>query len=147
MSAADDILEMKGLCSQIADRLAASSDDKDRVNAVVQALMARVSWNRAFEFLKGRARRIDSWEKDLARARLTELKRIEREREAQRTIAWLASALEGAAASGADVDRSDLAAVQRVLARIGASDSALGDTEPAFTDADETADQSRDWGR
>lgn len=146
MSAADDIFEMKGLCSQIADRLAASSDDKDRANAVVQALKARVTWNRAFEFLKGKARRIDSWEKDLARAQLQELKRIEREREALRTISWLASALENAALSGEDVDRSDLAAVQRVLSRIGALDSAVGSASASFTDADERADQSH-WGR
>ena len=145
MSAADDIFEMKSLCEQIAGRLSASSDDKDRVKAIYEALKAKVSWNRSFEFLKGKARRIDSWEKDLARATLQDLKRAERDRQTLHHIAWLRSIHEGASEAGADLDRADLAALERVLSRIGALDSALGN--PGFTDADDRADQSDGWGQ
>lgn len=145
MSAADDIFEMKGLCEQIAERLSASSSDKDRVTAVYEALKAKVSWNRAFEFLKGKARLVQSWEKDLARAKLQDLKRAERDRQTLQHIAWLRSIHAGASETGADVDRADLAALERVLSRIGALDSTMGN--PGFTDADEQADQSQGWGQ
>jgi len=144
MSAADDIFEMKGLCEQIAERLAASSSDKDRVTAIYEALKAKVTWNRAFEFLKGKARRIDSWEKDLARAKLQELKRLERDRQKLQHVAWLRSIHSHAAETGADLDRADLAAVERVLSRIGALDCAVGN--PGFTEADERADQPQGRG-
>ena len=147
MSAADDIFEMKGLCEQIAERLAASSSDKDRVTAIYEALKAKVSWNRSFEFLKGKARLVQSWEKDLARAKLQELKRIERDRQALHHIAWLRSIHSQAEEAGSDMDRSDLAAVERVLSRIGVLDRPLGNPDAAFTDADERADQSEGWGR
>ncbi|KKB80807.1 hypothetical protein VW35_00940 [Devosia soli] len=146
MSAADDIYEMKSLCEQIAGRLATSSSDKDRVTAIYEALKAKVTWNRAFEFLKGKARRIDSWEKDLARAKLQELKRLERERQALQHVAWLQSIRSQAEEAGSDMDRADLAAVERVLSRIGVLDRPLGNPDAAFTDADERADQSTDWG-
>jgi hypothetical protein len=138
MSTADDILEMKGLCSEIADRLAISSHGKDRVDAVCKALKAKVTWNRAFEFLHGRARRIDSWEKDLARAELKQLKRQEQRQRTADTIQWLADIGASAAASGADLDRADLAAVQRVLSRVGSLDRAMGNPGTAAEDEDQT---------
>ena len=151
MSAADDVIEMQSLCDFIAGRLASSKKDKDRTNAIYSAFNPElhrgqelISWNRCFEFLRGKARRVDGWEKDLARAKRDAIKAAERQRQTQEHIAWLRSIHEGAAASGADVDRADLAVLERVLSRVGALDSALGDT--GFTDADERHDQSRDWG-
>ena len=148
MSAADDVMEMQSLVGFIADRLSPSKKDKDRTKAIYDALNSHreelISWNRCFEFLKGKARLVQSWEKDLARQKQQALRdAAERQRTAAH-LAWLRSIHEGAAASGADMDRADLAALERVLSRVGALDSALG--IPSTTDADETADQSH-WGR
>lgn len=151
MSAADDVAEMQSLAEYIADRLAISKKDKDRTKALYAAFNPEihrgdelVSWNRCFEFLKGKARIVQSWEKDLARAKRDAIKAAERQRRTHEHVAWLRSIHEGAVASGADLDRSDLAVLERVLSRVGALDSSLGN--PGFTDADERADQSRDWG-
>lgn len=132
MSAADDVDEMQSLVGFIADKLTASSKDKDRTKAIYAALNPDahrdelISWNRCFEFLKGRARLVQSWEKDLARTKREAIEDAERQRRAIEHVAWLRSIHQGAAASGADMDRSDLAAVERVLSRLGALDSAVG---------------------
>ena len=69
MSAADDVAEMQTLAGFIADKLAASTKNKDRTKALYDALNPNarrdelVSWNRCFEFLTGRARLVQSWEK------------------------------------------------------------------------------------
>jgi len=131
MSTADDVAEMQTLCGFIADRLAEESNDKSRVSAICSALGGRITWNRAFEFLKAKARRVDSWEKDLARQQVEKIKRAERERAVRRHTQWLRSTLQHAVDGGADVDRADLAVVERVLARVGALDSSLGSAATA----------------
>jgi hypothetical protein len=154
MSAADDVSEMQSLAEYIAERLSISKKDKDRTKALYTAFNPElhrgnemVSWNRCFEFLKGKARIVQSWEKDLARAKRDAIKAAERQRRTQEHIAWLRSIHDGAAQAGADMDRADLAAVERVLSRIGALGSTLGDTGAAgFTDADNRHDQSEGWG-
>jgi hypothetical protein len=85
-----------------------------------------------------RARRIDSWEKDLARAELKQLKRQEQRQRTADTIQWLADIGASAAASGADLDRADLAAIQRVLSRVGSLDRAVGNPATAAEDEDQT---------
>lgn len=132
MSAADDVVEMQSLVGFIADKLTASNKDKDRTKAIYAALNPDahrdelITWNRCYEFLKGRARLVQSWEKDLARTKREAIENAERQRRATEHVAWLRSIHQGAAASGADMDRSDLAAVERVLSRLGALDSAVG---------------------
>ena len=148
MSAADDVMEMQSLVRLIADRLSPSKKDKDRTRAIYDALNAHrgelISWNRCFEFLKGKARLVQSWEKDLARQKQQALRDAARRQATLGHVEWLRSIHEQAASDGADMDRADLAALERVLSRVGALDSALGN--PGFTDADPEADQSH-WGR
>ena len=135
MSAADDVAEMRTLAGFIADKFSASNKNKDRTNALYDVFNPDrhrggelVSWNRCFEFLTGRARTVQSWEKDLARAKRDAIKAAERERQAQQHIEWLRFIHQQAAQDGADMDRADLAALERVLSRVGALDSTMGDT-------------------
>lgn len=90
MSAAEDVLEMKSLSNQLADHLVGKGAKlAARAGAVLSAIGGDLTENRALEFLKGKARRVDGWEKDNARRRLAALReraRIERENE---HLAWL----------------------------------------------------------
>ena len=132
MSAADDVAEMQTLAGFIADKLGASTKNKDRTKALYDALNPNahrdelVSWNRCFEFLTGRARLVQSWEKDLARAKRQAIEAADRERRNREHIEWLRFVHEQATENGADMDRSDLAALERVLSRVGALDRAVG---------------------
>lgn len=132
MSAADDVMEMQGLVGFIADKLAPSPKDKARTQAIYDALNPRreelISWNRCFEFLKGKARLVQSWEKDLAREKRDAIRAAERERRAQEHVEWL-QFIHQQAASDEDVDRSEIAALERVLARVGALDRPMGGSE------------------
>jgi hypothetical protein len=126
MSAHSDVLEMQSLCEAIADRVAASGREKDRVAAIVRYL--GVGWNRALEFLRGKARRVDSWEKDYARQQLAALKAAEREQRDREHIAWLGRTLSALqAAPDQDFHGPSIDALQRVLSRVGAPDSTMGD--------------------
>ena len=137
MSAADDVAEMQTLAGFIADKLGASTKNKDRTKALYDALNPNahrdelVSWNRCFEFLTGRARLVQSWEKDLAREKRKAIETADRERRQREHIEWLRFVHEQAAQDGADMDRADLAALERVLSRVGALDSAVGDSSEA----------------
>lgn len=112
MSAEADVLEMQSLCSQIADRLAESAAQKDRVRAVKSAVKKQndqgerveaFGWNRVLEFLCGKARRIDSWEKDLARETVAELKDAERRRRDLEHLEWLESEIARHRAAGEEL--------------------------------------------
>lgn len=132
MSAADDVIEMQSLAELIASKFSATKKDKDRTNALYAALNPHAprkelfSWNRCYEFLKGRARSVHSWEKDLARLKADAIQKADRERRAAEHIDWLRSIHQSATASGSDMDRSEIAALERVLSRVGALDSAMG---------------------
>lgn len=133
MSAADDVAEMQTLAEFIADKLAASTKNKDRTNALHAAFNPRVnrgeeliSWNRCFEFLTGRARLVQSWEKDLARAKRDAIETAERDRRNREHIEWLRFIHQQATDDGSDMDRAELAALERVLSRVGALDGTLG---------------------
>jgi hypothetical protein len=135
MSAADDVVEMQSLCEFIAERLAISNKDKDRTKALYSAFNPEphrgelITWNRCFEFLKGKARLVQSWEKDLARTQRDAIKAAERERRAREHVEWLQFIHQQATAEGEDMDRAEVAALERVLARIGAQGGALGGSE------------------
>jgi len=89
MSPEADVMEMQSLCAEIADR-AGASREKERIDAVRRQL--GVGWNRALEFLRGKARRVDSWEKDHARRNIEELRRraaIDHIANLNRTLAYL----------------------------------------------------------
>lgn len=134
MSAADDVAEMQSLAEFIAGKLAQSKKDKDRTKAVYDAFNTDphrnelVTWNRCFEFLKGKARIVQSWEKDLARAKREAIEAADRQRRTREHIEWLHFVHQQATESGADVDRAEIAALERVLSRVGALDSAVGNS-------------------
>lgn len=104
MSSAEDVLEMKSLANEIADRLVgAKAKLAARAGVVIKAIGGDTTENRALEFLSGRARRIDGWEKDNARRRRAELRereRIERENEHLR---WLECEIARHRASGEEL--------------------------------------------
>jgi hypothetical protein len=104
MSSADDVIEMKSLANELADRLVgAGAKLAARAGAVIQAIGGGITENRALEFLSGRARRVDGWEKDNARRRLAALRnreRIERENE---HLAWLECEIARHRASGEEL--------------------------------------------
>jgi hypothetical protein len=135
MSAADDVIEMKGICAEIADLLRIPDNLKDRTNEIQRRFGRDLfGWNRINEFLRGKARRVDGWEKDIARRIRDELKRAERQRRDQDHLAWLAEQVEGMDGGAADV-------LQHLLRRSGHLAGAVAVLE---TDAD--FDQ-RKWGR
>lgn len=115
MSAASDVLEMQQLCGEIADRSAATHHIKSRVAAIVRALQNKVSDNRAYEFLRAKALRIDSWEKDLARQERDRLRALADQRDAARFLGRLASTQSYLEASDPELYRADIAALGRAL--------------------------------
>lgn len=133
MSAADDVMEMQDLVGFIADKLSPSKKDKDRTKAIYDALNPNreelLSWNRCFEFLKGKARLVQSWEKDLARQKRDALRAEEQERRAREHVEWLQFIHQQATAEGENVDRAEIAALERVLSRLSASGGAMGGSE------------------
>ncbi len=94
MSAADDVYEMKSLTNELADRMAGiGAQLQVRVSVVLKAINAGASepitGNRAYEFLKGRAQRVDAWEKENAKRQLEELRERERIARDNAHLAWL----------------------------------------------------------
>lgn len=88
MSAADDVLEMKSLSAELADRLVGEGAAvKQRIGAVADAI--GVTANRALEFLRGKARRVDAWEKEYAQRRVQELRELEQLDRENAHLAWL----------------------------------------------------------
>ena len=78
MGSADDVIEMKGLANEIADRMVGEGAKlAARAGAVINAI-GGITENRALEFLSGKARRVDGWEKDNARRRRAALRERER---------------------------------------------------------------------
>lgn len=118
-----DVREMQRLCSDIAERTASTNKKKDRINAVEKAL--GLSWNRCLEFLSGRARHVDSWEKDLARDHLAALKRAEQQREAAEHISYLNRCLGHLKASDPELLGPHVDIVERALIAGGILDRAL----------------------
>ena len=126
MSSRSDVLEMQGLCGQIADRLAQSHRDKDRARAVSHRL--GLTWNRSLEFLKAKARKVESWEKDYAREAVAELKRADRARKDAEHFAWLEDRVGRLKASGEELRGPHIDAFERVL-RLGREDTGPLDRE------------------
>lgn len=98
MSAEADVAEMQSLLNEIAARIARGRSVQERITA----LMGKLGFgaNRTLEFLRGKARVVQSWEKDHARAALADLKRAERQRRDLDHLAWLASEVGRLEASG-----------------------------------------------
>lgn len=88
MSAADDVLEMKSITNELADRLVGKVKMEARIGAVVDSIRDITS-NRALEFLRGKASRVDAWEKERAKRQRDKLRSAaERQRETDHLL-WL----------------------------------------------------------
>lgn len=94
MSAADDVIEMKSVANELADRMAGiGAQVQTRVGAVLKAINAGarepITDNRAYEFLRGRARAVHAWEMSNAKRQLEEIKERERTARDNAHLAWL----------------------------------------------------------
>jgi len=137
MSSADDVLEMKLISNELADRLAgAGAKLAARAGVVMKAIGGTTTENRALEFLRGKARRVDGWEKDNARRRRAELRTAERRQRENEHLHWIISELE---TTNPELARQLIDGLQHVVGRVGDEGGAL-----AISEAD--ADQSIEWG-
>lgn len=132
MSAEADVMEMKSLCGGIAELLTPSRSEKDRIAAVRGVFRDRhgrflISWNRTLEFLRGKARRIDSWEKDFARRQLEDLKRMEQQRRDHAHLNWLDELI----ASDPRLGGRSAAELQHLLRGAGPQDGPVADATDA----------------
>jgi hypothetical protein len=126
MSAADDVLEMKSLANTIADAAVGKGAKlAARAGAVMKAIGGATTENRALEFLRGIARRVDGWEMDNARRReaaLRERARIEREND---HLAWLECEIARHRASGEELRGPHVDGLVHLLRLARGADSAL----------------------
>jgi hypothetical protein len=107
MSAAEDVIEMKTLSNELADRLVGiGAQVQVRVGAVLRAINAGakepITGNRAYEFLNGRARMVHTWETTNAKRQLRELKERERLARENEHLAWLECEIARHRASGSE---------------------------------------------
>ena len=93
MSPEADVLEMKSTFERLAELLLPRGTDQAQATAIQSAFPRRqngsplFTWNRAYELLKGKAKRVDGFEKDNAKRRLAEL--LQEEEAYQRDFADL----------------------------------------------------------
>lgn len=140
MSAADDVLEMKSLANRLADKLVgAGSDVKVRVGAIARAIGDGVTDNRAYEFLIGKARRVDAWGMRNAERRIRQLEDAERQRRENEFLDWLQS-------SDPDLRGPMLDRLELVLRNARGGDRPMAVSEAAIADSDATYDQ-REYGK
>lgn len=122
MSSEADIAFMESACARIV-RASGVSSRQEQVSVVMRAL--KVTANRAYEFLTGKARRVDGFEKDLARE---VVKQIEAENELRENAAFerrLQSTLAHLKETDPDFYRADIAGLERALLRGGEVDSTV----------------------
>lgn len=138
MTASSDVLEMREICGEIADRSAVTHHLGSRIAAVVRALRNQITDNRAYEFLRGKALRVDSWEKDLARKERDRLRAEAEQRDIARFLDRLASTRSYLEASDPDQYRPDIDALGRALDAARRAGGPLA--VPAFEDPSEFSD-------
>lgn len=127
MSAEGDVRQMKEWCWEIADHYRSGPSMQESVTAVMKQV--GVGANRAYEFLKARARRVDGWEKDAARAAL---KRIEEAKDAA-FYARLGTTVAKLKAVDPEFYRADIAQLERVLSQARLLDRAGTETQGTGT--------------
>lgn len=136
MSATDDVIEMQELCGTLAEKLTRSLREKVRIAAIRAHVLGPdnkplFGQNRVLEFLRGKARRIDSWEKDIVRGELRRIERAEDDARSHAFISRFRDVADGLRASDQRQDREDAAALERVLARHGLIDLAVAEAADA----------------
>lgn len=135
MSAADDVLATRTLFEELAARLAPKGDAARVLHRELREERDKelFSFNRVFELLKGKARRVDAWEKEYAERRLAALRR----QDAINQIANLNRTLEYLRSSDPDGYRGHIDRLEHALSRAGILDRAV-----AAPDTDESTDFS-----
>jgi hypothetical protein len=123
MTAEADVNEMQTLCGELAERLAPSGSVKARVNALMGKL--KLGENRVVEFLRGKARRVDSWEKDHARRVLEDLRRAERQQRELEHLTWLEAEIGRHRASGSAFRGAHVDGLEHFLRLARGADSAV----------------------
>lgn len=123
MSPEADVAFMEDACVRIAETRAMGASVKQKIGAIVRAL--RVSENRAYEFYKGKARRIDGFEKDRAREVLNEIEAENARRKEAEHIEWLRSTYEQMAEEGEGVGGREAIQLEHLLRKLGALGSAV----------------------
>jgi hypothetical protein len=131
-SATADVAEMQALCREIANARAASAREKDRVSAVQTCL--GLGWNRCLELLSGKARRVDGWEKDLARARVAAQRRQAHERKVAEHLAWLQEQIDRCREGDAEFRGVHVDALQHLLRVAGDTPGAVEVPAPEVAD-------------
>ena len=125
MSSAEDVLDMKDICAELADRVVGEGAKLTaRAGVVIRTLGGETTENRALELLKGKARRVDAWEKERAERRRDELRRLEAINHIgnlNRTLAYLKT-------TDPDGYRTHIDSVERSLAMAGVLDRPLAQT-------------------
>lgn len=127
MSPEADVAFMEDACVRIADAKAGSASMKRKIDAVMRAL--RVTENRAYEFLKGKARRVDGHEKDRARQVIAEIEAENARRKEQEHIEWLRSTYEHLREADEGMDGREIARLEHLLRRVGALDGSVAVSE------------------
>ena len=118
-----DVAFMEDACLKIAQSKATGSSMKQKIGAIVDAL--RVTENRAYEFLRGKARRIDGYEKDRAREVLEQIEAENARREEAEHVEWLRTTYQRLREAGEGENSRDVARLEHLLRKLGAFDSAL----------------------
>lgn len=141
MSSADDVLEMKSITVEIADRLVGvGAQMQARVGAVLKAFTVErvelITDNRALEFIKGKARRVEAWEKEHAKRQRDELRERERVAIDSAHFAWLEGEIARHRVPGTTHRGAHVVALEHLL-RVARDEAGL----PA-----EDHDQFREWG-
>lgn len=137
------VAEMSALAHEAADLTAISSNWKDRVQAAARVL--DLTFGRAKRVYFREARRVEAEEMDRARAAIEELREAELRRQSHVHIQWLRSTVEHLRAAGEELDGFEVDGLERAIARVGASGSAVGRAGAPEFDAD--FDQRSGWGR
>lgn len=103
MSSADDVFEMRSITNELADALVgARAKLAARAGAVMDAIGGEVTDNRALEFLKGKARRVDAWEKENAKRQLAKVREQARVRREREHLQWLTAEIGRHRANGTE---------------------------------------------
>lgn len=132
MSAADDVLEMKTLSIELADRLVGKGARlKVRIGVVMKVIGGDITDNRAKEFIKGEARRVDAWEKEHAKRRISELRDAERRERENAHLAWLQTEIARHRASGEELRGPHVDALEHLLRLARHEAGTVAVSEPA----------------
>lgn len=122
MSSEADISFMENACVRIA-RAKGVHSRQEQVSAMMRAL--QVSANRAYEFLTGKARRVDGFEKDRAREIIARIEAEDAQARHADHLQWLKAEIERHRATGQGIRGPHVDGLEHFLRMAGGDNSAL----------------------